>query len=134
MGQYVADRVARAMMKRGFPVVGSRILVLGLTFKENCPDIRNSKVVDVINALRDYNAIVDVHDPLADPDETKSEYGFSPAQSLPDASNYEAIVVAVAHREYLDLGAQRLRALGKDGAVLFDVKAVFPKSDSDGRL
>ncbi len=134
MGQYVADRVARAMMKRGFPVVGSRILVLGLTFKENCPDIRNSKVVDVINALRDYNAIVDVHDPLADPDETKSEYGFSPAQSLPDTSNYEAIVVAVAHREYLDLGAQRLRALGKDGAVLFDVKAVFPKSDSDGRL
>ncbi|MEQ1711558.1 MAG: nucleotide sugar dehydrogenase [Hyphomicrobium sp.] len=134
MSGFIADRVVRLMMKRGFPVVGSRILVLGLTFKENCPDLRNSKVVDVITALREYSAHVDVHDPWADPREAEEEYGFEPIRELPSTGTYDAIIVAVAHHEYVTMGAAKLKALGKPGAVVFDVKGVFPKADSDGRL
>lgn len=134
MGSYVADRVARMMMRSGFPVVGSRILVLGLTFKENCPDLRNSKVADVIDGLREYHAHVDVHDPWADVADARKEYGMELLHELPQGGSYDAIVLAVAHRAYAELGAARIRALGKPGALLFDVKGIFAKEDSDGRL
>ncbi len=134
MGGHVADRVVRLMMKEGFPVVGSRILVMGLAFKENCPDLRNSKVIDVINELKDYNAVVDVFDPWVDPDETRNEFSLELINGEPGEGLYDAIVMAVGHREFIEMGATRIRTFGKHGAVFFDVKAVFDKSESDGRL
>ncbi len=134
MGAHVANRVARMMMAKGFPVVGSRILVLGLTFKENCPDLRNSKVVDMIAALREFHATVDVHDPWADPDDARHEYGLEPLAALPESPRHDAIVVAVAHDAYREMGPDRIRALARPGAILFDVKGLFPKTASDGRL
>jgi UDP-N-acetyl-D-galactosamine dehydrogenase len=134
MGAHVADRVMRLMMKRGFPVVRSRVLVMGLTFKENCPDLRNSKIVDVISALQECNATVDVFDPWADPAEASHEYDLELLKTWPQPGAYEAIIVAVAHKEFMEFGPHAIRALGKPGAVIFDVKGVFPKSESDGRL
>jgi UDP-N-acetyl-D-galactosamine dehydrogenase len=134
MGAYVADRVVRLMMKRNFPVAGSRILVMGLTFKENCPDLRNSKVYDLICELRDFNAQVDVHDPWADPRKAEEEYRLTLISGLPEPGAYDAIVVAVAHDHYVKMGPEAIRALGKPGAVLFDVKGSFPKEASEGRL
>ena len=103
MGAHVADRVARLMMKRGFPVVGSRVLVMGLTFKENCPDLRNSKIVDVISALQECNAKVDVFDPWAAPAEASHEYGLELLKTWPQPGAYEAVIVAVAHKEFMEL-------------------------------
>lgn len=134
MGAHVADRVARLMMKRGFPVVGSRVLVMGLTFKENCPDLRNSKIVDVIAALEQCNAKVDVLDPWADPEEANHEYGLDLLKTWPQPGTYEAIILAVAHREFIEFGPGAICALGKPGAVTFDVKGIFAKTESDGRL
>lgn len=134
MGAHVADRVARLMMKRGFPVVGSRILVMGLTFKENCPDLRNSRVVDVISALKDYNAEVEVWDPWIDVDEARHEYDIAIETGRPAPGRYDAVVVAVGHREFEAMGADQVRSFGRPGAVLFDVKGVFARTDSDGRL
>ncbi|MEZ5844810.1 MAG: UDP binding domain-containing protein, partial [Hyphomicrobiaceae bacterium] len=134
MGAHVVDRVTRLMMKRGFPVVGSRVLVMGLTFKENCPDLRNSRVVDVIRGLRDYNASVDVWDPCVDPLEAHEEYDETVLAEIPRSGTYDAIVLAVSHREFADLGAARIRAFGKRNAVLFDVKGMLARDESDGRL
>jgi len=134
MGAYVAQRLLRLMMQRGSPVVGGRILVLGLTFKENCPDLRNSKIVDLIDELKDCRALVDVHDPLADACAAQREYGLSPLDAFPQEDIYDAIVIAVAHEFYARLGAARIRACGKPGALLFDVKGLFGKDESDGRL
>ncbi len=134
MGAHIADRVARLMMKRGFPVVGSRVLVLGLTFKENCPDLRNSKIVDVIAAMQECNATVDILDPWADPEEAKHEYGLDLLKAWPKSGAYDAVIVAVPHREFIEFGAAAVQALGKPGAVTFDVKGIFPKGESDGRL
>jgi UDP-N-acetyl-D-glucosamine/UDP-N-acetyl-D-galactosamine dehydrogenase len=134
MGPHVADRVMRLMMRRGFPVVGSRVLVLGLTFKENCPDIRNTRVVDVVAELEGLNARVDVWDPWVDAAEARHEYGVAPLAGEPEAGAYDAVILAVAHREFAALGADRLRAFGRPGAVLFDVKSVLPRDAADGRL
>lgn len=134
MGSYVADRVARLMMARGFPVVGSHILVLGLTFKENCPDLRNSKVMDVIATLRDYNAKVEVWDPQVDQAEAKAELKFAIRENAPPNENYDAVILAVGHKEFADMGSEKIRAFGRPGAVFFDVKGTFAKHESDGRL
>lgn len=134
MSAHVADRVARLMMARRFPVVDSRVLVMGLTFKENCPDLRNSKVVDVVRALKDYNAEVDIYDPWADAVEAHEEYGVSVLPNAPEAGVYDAIVLAVGHDDFVALGADGVRRYGKAGAVFFDVKGLFPKGESDGRL
>ncbi|WP_368911675.1 nucleotide sugar dehydrogenase [Taklimakanibacter deserti] len=134
MGPYVADRVARLMMARGFPVVGSRILVLGLAFKENCPDLRNSKVIDVITTLREYNAVIEVWDPQIDVAEARSELKLDIHATAPPPASYDAVILAVAHREFAELGAEKIRAFGRPGAVFFDVKGVFAKHESDGRL
>lgn len=134
MGTHVADRVALLMMKKGFPVVGSRILILGASFKENCPDIRNSKVTDVIRRLREYNAVVEVWDPWIDSSEARREFGLEVENCEPTVGRYDAVILAVAHREFAAMGAERVRAFGKPGAVFFDVKGVFGKGESCGRL
>ena len=134
MGQHVADRIARLMMQRGFPVVGSRILIMGLAFKENCPDLRNSKVIDVIETLKSYSATIEVWDPWVNADEAHREFGLDIEASMPTTGRYDGVVLAVGHDEFVKLGADQVRAFGRPGAVFFDVKAVFDKSVSDGRL
>jgi UDP-N-acetyl-D-galactosamine dehydrogenase len=135
MGAFVAGEVLRLMTQRRINPVGARVLVLGLAFKENCPDLRNTRVVDIVAELRRYSIEVDVHDPWVDRDEAKHEYGLSPvaAGDLQDGA-YDAIVVAVAHRQFVEQGAAHLRRLGKPGAVLYDVKYALPRADVDGRL
>ncbi|WP_287212191.1 nucleotide sugar dehydrogenase [Mesorhizobium sp.] len=134
MGEVVAERVARLMMRRGFPVVGSRILVLGIAFKENCPDLRNSKVVDAISHLKDIKAEIDVWDPWVSRKDCVHEFGIEPLAEQPTVGIYDAIIVAVGHREFVALGSNEIRAFGKPGAVLYDVKGMFPRDETDGRL
>jgi UDP-N-acetyl-D-galactosamine dehydrogenase len=135
MGGYVASQVLRLMAQRRINPVGARVLVLGLAFKENCPDLRNTRVVDIVAGLREYHAEVDVHDPWADAAEAEHEYGIAlvPADGLRDGA-YDAIVVAVGHREFAAAGAAGLRRYGKPGAVLYDVKSMLPRDAVDGRL
>ncbi|HEY4292137.1 Vi polysaccharide biosynthesis UDP-N-acetylglucosamine C-6 dehydrogenase TviB [Luteibacter sp.] len=133
MGPYIAGEVIRLMVCKGLNPVGARVLVLGLAFKENCPDLRNTRVVDIITALKTYNATIDVYDPWVDAGEAAQAYGLhTVAQPVPGA--YDAIVVAVAHRQFHDLGAVGIRAFGKPGAVIYDVKYVLPRDAVDGRL
>ena len=134
MGRYVADQVARLMMKRGFPVVGSRILVMGLAFKENCPDIRNSKAIDIVRELKQFNASVDVWDPWVSDDTCRKEADLDCLSAPPGHGVYDAVVVAVGHREFIDAGAAGVQKLGRDGAVIYDVKGIFGKDETDGRL
>ena len=133
MGKYVADRVIKLMLKKGIEVSNGRILVMGLSFKENCPDLRNTKVVDIINEFHDYELQVDVFDPWVDPDEARAEYGLE-MLSEPVPGSYDAIVLAVGHREFVDLSGAKIRALGKPTSVIFDVKNILPSNQSDGAL
>jgi UDP-N-acetyl-D-galactosamine dehydrogenase len=133
MGPHVAGSVVKLMLQRGLTVNGGRALVMGLTFKENCPDLRNTRVVDIIDELRSFGIAVDVWDPWVDPAEAEREYGIQPVEQ-PSAGAYQAIVLAVAHREFAELGIDRVRALGAPGAILYDVKYLFPASAADGRL
>ncbi len=133
MGEYVARRLVKLMSRRRIPVGQSKILILGLTFKENCPDIRNTRVTDIIDELQSYDANVDVYDPWANPREAHEEYGIELLQE-PQPGSYDAVVVAVAHQQFRDLGADSIRALGKPGAVLFDVKYLLPKDAVDESL
>ncbi|MBL8579470.1 MAG: nucleotide sugar dehydrogenase [Mesorhizobium sp.] len=134
MGRYVADQVARLMMRRGFPVVGSRILVMGLAFKENCPDMRNSKAIDIVRELEQFNALVDVWDPWVSPQACREETGLDCLDKRPSDDAYDAVVVAVGHREFAEIGAAGVRAFGREDAVLYDVKGIFGKDETDGRL
>lgn len=133
MGAYVAGRVVKLLIKRRRPVEGARALVLGLTFKENCPDLRNTRVIDLIAELHDYGMNVDVHDPWADPEEARQEYGLDLTQK-PRLGSYDAIVLAVAHRQYRQMGAGAIRAWLKAGGVVYDVKHVLPREAVEGRL
>lgn len=133
MGAYVASRLVKQMLKRRIHVYGARILILGLTFKENCPDLRNTRVVDVVSELQDHGVEVDVHDPWADPEEAAAEYNLSLVRE-PSAGIYDAIILAVAHDKFRDLGADTLRNLGKKNAILFDLKSMFNASTTDLRL
>lgn len=132
MGGYIASQVVRLMIKRGLPVQGARILVLGLAFKENCPDIRNTRVVDLVSEFRDYGALVDVYDPWVDAREARHEYGIE----ILDApqGGYDAVILAVAHREFVEAGAKALRELGKASSVLVDVKGTLSLDESDLRI
>ena len=133
MGQVVASRVVKLMAQRGLPVANARVLVMGLTFKENCPDLRNTRVVDIVAELQGYSAEVDVYDPWVDPEEALHEYGIT-TRDQPDAGAYHAVVVAVAHEAFRQMGVEQLRRLAVPGGVLFDVKYVLSPEDSDGRL
>ena len=133
MGAYVAGQLIKAMLKKRIEVSGARVLVLGLTFKENCPDLRNTRVVDLVAELRDYGVLVDVHDPLADPDEARQAYGLE-LLAAPPPGVYDGIVLAVAHEAFRARGAASLRHLGKGTHVLYDLKLIFPAEDTDLRL
>lgn len=133
MGCYVATQLVKAMLKRRIHVEGGKVLILGLTFKENCPDLRNTKVVDVISELTDYNISVDVYDPWIDAEDAVREYGISPI-SIPEKNAYDAIIIAVAHQEFISLGAEQIRTFGKDQHVLYDLKYLFDANATDLRL
>ncbi|ARU56155.1 UDP-N-acetyl-D-mannosaminuronate dehydrogenase [Oleiphilus messinensis] len=133
MGPYVAESVIKLMMRKRIHVVDSNILIMGLTFKENCPDIRNTRVVDVIAELETYHANIDVYDPWADPDEVKHEYGISLTDQL-ESNKYDAIILAVSHKDFIEMGAEEIRSLGKKNSILYDVKYVLDKNAVDGRL
>ncbi len=133
MGAYVADQVVRLMVRKGINPVGARVLVMGLAFKENCPDLRNTRVVDIVSELRDYQAVVDVHDPWVDAGEAMDEYGISTIDA-PQAGSYDAIIVAVGHRQFAELGGAGVRALCKPASVVFDVKYILPRDAVDARL
>lgn len=133
MGLYVVMRLIRLMTARRIIIPDSRVLVMGLTFKENCPDIRNTRVVDIVRELQELGTRVDVYDPWADPVEAKREYRIRLVPRL-RANTYDAIVLAVAHRQFREMGAERIRALGREPHVVFDVKYVLPRGAADGRL
>lgn len=133
MSAHVADQVTKLMTLKRIHVVDSRILVLGLTFKENCPDLRNSKVVDVIHELQNLNAVVDVYDPWVNPVEAQHEYGITPINE-PVHGTYDAIVIAVSHHQFIERGIKAIRSFGKKEHVLYDVKYLFPTELTDGRL
>jgi UDP-N-acetyl-D-galactosamine dehydrogenase len=134
MASHVADETVKLMLHKGLPVLGGKVLVLGLTFKENCPDLRNTKVVDVVKALRGYNTQVDVYDPWIDVTEAHHEYGLECLVASPAAGQYAAIVLAVGHDQFRALGEQGIKAFGLPGAVIFDVKSILPVGAADGRL
>jgi UDP-N-acetyl-D-glucosamine/UDP-N-acetyl-D-galactosamine dehydrogenase len=133
MGGYVARQLISAMAERGREARGARVLVMGLAFKENCPDLRNTRVIDIIEPLTVAGAAVEVWDPWVDSAEARHEYGFD-LIAAPKAGAYDAIVLAVAHRQFIELGPEAIRALGCARAVLFDVKSVLPKAAADFRL
>ncbi len=134
MATHVADETVKLMLRKGIAVLGSKVLVLGLTFKENCPDVRNTKVVDIIAGLQAYHVAVDVFDPWINLAEAEHEYGLRCLAQLPQPGQYSAIILAVGHNEFVELGAEGIRALGKDRSVVFDVKGILPRDTVDARL
>ncbi|WP_279391968.1 Vi polysaccharide biosynthesis UDP-N-acetylglucosamine C-6 dehydrogenase TviB [Vibrio splendidus] len=132
MGKYVVSELVKKMLKQRIHVEGANVLVMGLTFKENCPDLRNTKVVDIVAELKEYNINVDVVDPWCSNEEAQHEYGLSLTQPKPNY--YDAIIMAVGHNEFKQMGATEIHALGKDSHVLYDLKYVLDKSDVDMRL
>lgn len=133
MGTFIADSVIKMMTQRKTHVVDSNILIMGLTFKENCPDLRNTRVIDIINELQKYNANVHVYDPWADKAEAKHEYDLELIDA-PDNDSYDAVILCVGHQKFRDLGVDTIRAYGKPNHVLFDVKHILPKDAVDARL
>jgi len=134
MARHVADETVKLMLRKNLPVLGGKVLVLGLTFKENCPDVRNTKVVDIVRTLKSYNTAVDVYDPWISVEEAEHEYGLQCLREAPAAGEYAAVVLAVGHSQFTELGEKGIRAFGQPGAVLFDVKSVLPLGTADGRL
>ncbi|MFM9912018.1 MAG: Vi polysaccharide biosynthesis UDP-N-acetylglucosamine C-6 dehydrogenase TviB [Methylophilaceae bacterium] len=133
MGAHVAGQVIKLMTKKRIQVADANILVMGLTFKENCPDLRNTKVVDIIAEFEAYHANVEVYDPWIDAEEAEHEYGITPVSKLQDGC-YDAIILAVAHQQFVQMGLASIRALGKANSVLYDVKYLFRTEQVDGRL
>lgn len=133
MGKYVVSQLIKAMTKRRIHIQGARVLVLGLTFKENCPDLRNSRVIDIIQELAEYNVEVDVYDPWVSKEAARAEYGVDPIDQ-PSRGEYDAIVLAVAHREFAELGADAIREFGRPEHVFYDLKFAFSANATDLRL
>ena len=133
MGPFVADQTIKLMLKKGINPVRARILILGLAFKENCPDLRNTRVVDIIDTLRSYNANVDIHDPWVDAAEAQHEYAID-LIAAPQPASYDAVILAVGHDQFKQLGGQGVRALLKADGVVYDVKHVLPRDAVEGRL
>ncbi|MGX9606682.1 Vi polysaccharide biosynthesis UDP-N-acetylglucosamine C-6 dehydrogenase TviB [Acinetobacter sp. T63] len=133
MGAYVVTQLVKAMIKKKIQVEGAKVLVLGLSFKENCPDIRNTKIIDIVNELQEYNIQADVYDPWVDMQEAQHEYGITPIVSL-EQGQYDAVILAVAHEQFKAMGATDIRALAKPEHILYDLKYVLEQSESDIRL
>jgi len=133
MGNYVVAQLVKAMTKKRIHVDGARVLVMGLAFKENCPDLRNTRVVDIVSELKDYNCQVDVYDPWVAVEEAQHEYGITPI-SAPDAGTYDAIILAVAHHQFKRMGATNIRKLGKPTSIVYDLKYLLQVAESDLRL
>lgn len=133
MGNYVSGQLIKAMIKKGINVEGSNILILGFTFKENCPDIRNTRIIDVVKELGNYSCNVDIFDPWVDINEVEEEYGIVPVSEIKSAS-YDAIIVAVGHEQFKQMGGNDIRGFGKDKHVLYDLKYILSPDQSDVRL
>jgi UDP-N-acetyl-D-galactosamine dehydrogenase len=136
MGAYVVSQLVKKMLKQSIQVEGANVLVMGFTFKENCPDLRNTKVVDIVSELKEYNINVDITDPWCSSEEAEYEYGLSLITTEKNLSDnkYDAIILAVAHDEFKHLGAENIRKLGKENHVLYDLKYLLPKNTVDMRL
>ena len=133
MGAYVVTQLVKGMIKKKIQVEGAKVLVLGLSFKENCPDIRNTKIIDIVHELKEYHMDVDVYDPWVDASEAEHEYAITPVQSV-KADTYDAVILAVAHNQFKEMGVTEIRALGKENHVLYDLKYVLETAESDIRL
>lgn len=133
MGQYVVSQLVKKMLKKRIHVEGANVLVMGLTFKENCPDLRNTKVVDIVSELKEYNINVDIMDPWCSNAEAQHEYGLTLCEKE-QQGNYDAIIMAVSHNEFKEMGVEKIRALGKPAHVLYDLKYVLDKESVDMRL
>ena len=133
MGVYVTGRVIKMLTKKKIHVVDANILIMGLTFKENCPDVRNTRIIDMVREFRSLNANVDVHDPWVDPDEAYREYGIELVEDLPQGK-YDAVIIAVAHEQFREMGIEKIRKLCKMEHVIFDIKYTLPRNLVDGRL
>ena len=133
MGAYVVSQLLKTMMKRGIYIKDARVLVMGLTFKENCPDLRNTRVVDIVDELKEYGVNVDVYDPWVNKSEAQHEYEITPIEQ-PQQNTYDGIIIAVAHQQFVELGAQTLHALGKSEHVLYDLKYILKQEEADLRL
>ena len=133
MSKYVANEIINLMTKKRIQVVDSNILVMGLTFKEDCPDIRNTRVVDVVQELSGFHCNIDVYDPWIDKEESIREYGITPVEQ-PEPGKYDAVIIAVAHHQFKAMGITAIRALGKKNHVLYDIKYILPAEKVDGRL
>lgn len=133
MGAYVVTQLVKGMIKKKIQVEGAKVLVLGLSFKENCPDIRNTKIIDIVHELKEYHMDVDVYDPWVDASEAEHEYAITPVQSV-KADTYDAVILAVAHNQFKEMGVTEIRALGKTNHVLYDLKYVLETTESDLRL
>ena len=133
MGAYVVTQLVKAMLKKRIQVEDAKVLILGLSFKENCPDIRNTRIIDIVNELKEYHIDADIYDPWVDGVEAEHEYGISPVQAL-ENGKYDAVILAVAHHQFKDMGVDAIRALGKADHVLYDLKYVLSQAESDLRL
>ena len=133
MGAYVVTQLVKAMLKKRIQVEDAKVLILGLSFKENCPDIRNTRIIDIVNELKEYHTQIDVYDPWVDAAEAEHEYGISPISNL-ENGKYDAVILAVAHEQFKAMGVDAIRALGKADHVLYDLKYVLSQAESDLRL
>lgn len=131
MGKFIANKVVKLMMRKDLKVIDSKVLILGFTFKEDCPDVRNTRVIDIYNELRNFDIQVDVHDPWANGEEVNHEYGIEIFSDIPDKSQYSAVILAVAHEKFRTLDIRRIVG---DNGVVYDVKAILPKNLVDARL
>lgn len=136
MGEYVVTQLVKTMIKKRIQVEGAKVLILGLSFKENCPDVRNTKVIDIVHELKEYNIDVDIFDPWVDAEETKQEYNIGPINDIAElkSDSYDGIILAVAHNQFVEMGVEQIRSLGKSNHVLYDLKYLFNSELSDIRL
>jgi len=133
MGAYVVSQLVKAMLRKRIHVEGAKVLVMGLTFKENCPDLRNTRVIDIVKELAEYNIAVDVYDPWVSPAEAQHEYGIAPIEQ-PKPGQYDGVILAVGHNQFTELGATGIRSLARPGGVVYDLKYILPANESDIRL
>ena len=133
MGAYVVSQLIKAMIRKSIQIEGANVLVMGLTFKENCPDLRNTRVVDIVNEMKHYKCNVDVYDPWVDRAEVQSEYGLTPVEA-PNQGRYDAVILTVAHDKIRDMGAKKIRSFCKENHLLYDLKHIFSKNETDLRL